>query len=86
MKNVHYQEKKKKINMNISDSVKYHIVIFIENNEPKNFDIEMVPLVKTSVLIPKYLLTSGKYPNMSNVDLEGINIYYNSFRKLINNL
>ncbi|PCM41081.1 hypothetical protein MUA27_00395 [Mammaliicoccus sciuri] len=81
------RKREDRIPMNIADDIKFHIVIYSENNGPKRFDEEIMPIIKeTCPHIEVYVLTSGQHPNLANVDLEGININKDEFERLVNEL
>ncbi len=39
------RKREDKIPMNIADDIKFHVVIYSENNGPKRFDEEIMPIV-----------------------------------------
>ncbi|HCW8536915.1 TPA: hypothetical protein OYJ26_002859, partial [Staphylococcus aureus] len=81
------RKREDKIPMNIADDIKFHVVIYSENNGPKRFDEEIMPIVnETCPHIEVYVLTSGQHPNLVNVNLEGININKDEFEILVNAL
>lgn len=78
------RKREDKIPMNIDERVKFHIIIFSENNGPKQFEKEIMPIVNESCPhIEVYVLTSGRHPNLSDLNLEGIKINKDEFERLI---
>ncbi|UTI88045.1 hypothetical protein [Mammaliicoccus sciuri] len=81
------RKREDRIPMNIADDIKFHVVIYSENNGPKRFDEEIMPIIKeTCPHIEVYVLTSGQHPNLADIDLEGININKYEFERLVNAL